>query len=563
MQQLLTKYPKAGYLCAGDRNKMDTQAIEDALPKCKQIVTKYTYKKRKIHDVMLTNMSHLFALPFIAPAVQVDFPGKGVPSDHDMAVAVPLAGAGAGAVTREYTVRTSRPMPDSAIRQFGQWITGEDWAEVKSVASTSQQGLVLKKILQDQIDQTFPKKQVKISNTDKPWITSEIKKLDRWKKSEYRKHGKSVKYQSLLKSYNEKYRSAAGQHLRRNVTDLMEAAPGQAWSVLKRMGARPGECGEEAAFSMTEHVEKNLSVDESLEKMVSYFSGLSCQHPAMDVELLPARVRTKLMTAADTADIPVITPYDVWQIQQGRHKTNSCVPGDLPPRLRYEFQVELCEPAAAIFNNITRTGEWVEDWKQEFGTPLKKVPVPANEESLRIIAITNHFSLIYERFVLKWVLQYIEDKLDPDQFGGQKGHSVAHYLIEVQNAILYNQDLGKPYATLLAAIDISKGFNLIAHNEVITRISDMGCPGWLTKILISYLSGRTLQIRWQEKISRKMPLNSGSGQGTIIGLLFFVIIFNGAGPKPPLEKIGVSLTQTRKKGNHLNQEKRSGLMTVL
>ena len=505
---------------------------------------------------MLTNMSHLFALPFIAPAVQVDFPGKGVPSDHDMAVSVPLARAGAGAVTREYTVRTSRPMPDSAIRQFGQWITGEDWAEVKSFASTSQQGLVLKKILQDQIDQTFPKKQVKISNTDKPWITSEIKKLDRWKKSEYRKHGKSVKYQSLLKSYNEKYRSAAGQHLRRNVTDLMEAAPGQAWSVLKRMGARPGECGEEAAFSMTEHVEKNLSVDESLEKMVSYFSGLSSQHPAMDVELLPARVRTKLMTAADTADIPVITPYDVWQIQQGRHKTNSCVPGDLPPRLRYEFQVELCEPAAAIFNNITRTGEWVEDWKQEFGTPLKKVPFPANEESLRKIAITNHFSLIYERFVLKWVLQYIEDKLDPDQFGGQKGHSVAHYLIEVQNAILYNQDLGKPYATLLAAIDISKGFNLIAHNEVITRISDMGCPGWLTKILISYLSGRTLQIRWQEKISRKMPLNSGSGQGTIIGLLFFVIIFNGAGPKPPLEKIGVSLTQTRKKRKPLKPGKK-------
>ena len=95
----------------------------------------------------------------------------------------------------------------------------------------------------------------------------------------------------------------------------------------------------------------------------------------------------------------------------------------------------------------------MEDWKQEFGTPLKKVPVPANEESLRIIAITNQFSLIYERFVLKWV-HYIQDKLEPDHFGGQKGHSVAHYLIEVQNAILYNQDLDKPYATLLTAIDI-------------------------------------------------------------------------------------------------------------
>ena len=96
--QLLIKYPKAGFLCAGDRNKMDTQPLEEALPKCKQIVTKYTYKRRKIHDVILTNMSHLFALPFIAPAVQVDIQGKNVPSDHDMAVAVPLAGAGASRV---------------------------------------------------------------------------------------------------------------------------------------------------------------------------------------------------------------------------------------------------------------------------------------------------------------------------------------------------------------------------------------------------------------------------------------------------------------------------------
>ena len=81
---------------------------------------------------------------------------------------------------------------------------------------------------------------------------------------------------------------------------------------------------------------------------------------------------------------------------------------------------------------------------------------------------------------------------------------------------------------------------------MITRISDMGCPGWLTKILVSYLSGRTLQIRWQDKISRRLPLNSGSGQGTILGLLFFVVIFNGAGPKPAVQSLGATITQTRK-----------------
>ena len=94
---------------------------------------------------------------------------------------------------------------------------------------------------------------------------------------------------------------------------------------------------------------------------------------------------------------------------------------------------------------------------------------------------------------------------------------VAHYLIEIQNAILYNQDLDKPFATLLSAIDIKKGFNLIEHNKVVTRLSDKGCPGWLLKIVMSYLKGRTLTIRWKKKQSRKMPLNAGAGQGTIIG----------------------------------------------
>jgi hypothetical protein len=218
--------------------------------------------------------------------------------------------------------------------------------------------------------------------------------------------------------------------------------------------------------------------------------------------------------------------------------------------------VELAEPAALIFNTISQSGQWCQDWLQEFGTPLKKVPVPNNEADLRIIAITNNFSLIYERFVLKWLLEYVEDKLDPDQFGGRKGHSVAHYLIEVQNAILYNQDLNKPLATLFTAIDIKKGFNLIEHNEVVTKLSDMGCPGWLLKIVVSYLKGRTLTIRWKNKQSRRMPLNSGAGQGAIMGLFLFCVMFNGAGPKTSTEPLGQAITQSRKRRKPIRKGKK-------
>ena len=187
MHSFLVKYPRAGYVCGGDRNKMDTSLIENALPKCRQIVTKYTYKNRKIHDVILTNMSTLYAVPYICPAVQVDVPGQGVPSDHDMAVAVPLAWAGAGAVTREYVTRTSRPLPESGVRQFGQWMTGENWGALEGGLSPSEQAQILKEMTEQQLNRYFPVKECRVSATDKPWITRDIKKLDRLKKSEYKK----------------------------------------------------------------------------------------------------------------------------------------------------------------------------------------------------------------------------------------------------------------------------------------------------------------------------------------------------------------------------------------
>ena len=260
---------------------MPISSIEDALPKCRQIVTKYTYKNRKIHDVILTNMSHLYALPHIAPAVQPDVTGHGVPSDHNMAVAVPLAGAGEGAVTRAYTTKTSRPFQESRLRNFGLWIAQEEWQQLKSNNSSTQQEQILKNILQNKVNEYFPEKQVRISNTDKPWVTNEIKKLDRWKKNEYKKHGKTKKYTELKGVFEEKKLKAEKLYLNKNVTELMEAAPGRAWATLKRMGAQPGDCGEEGSFELTEHVELNLTVEQSLDRTVRYFSAISSQHPPL------------------------------------------------------------------------------------------------------------------------------------------------------------------------------------------------------------------------------------------------------------------------------------------
>ena len=126
-------------------------------------------------------------------------------------------------------------------------------------------------------------------------------------------------------------------------------------------------------------------------------------------------------------------------------------------------------------------------WRTEYGVPLQKKANPEDENQLRIISLTSFFSKTFENFVIKWLLEFVSDKLDPKQFGGQKGNSITHYLIEFVNFILYNQDMTNPNAVLALMVDFSKAFNRQDHNTPITILSDMGCPRWLLEIIMSFL----------------------------------------------------------------------------
>ena len=98
----------------------------------------------------------------------------------------------------------------------------------------------------------------------------------------------------------------------------------------------------------------------------------------------------------------------------------------------------------------------------------------------------------------------------------------------------------------MAAIGREKGFKQIEHNEVVTWISDMNCPGWLLTIICRFFNGQSLTVHWQSNQSRKLPLNSGAVHGTIMGLFLLCVTFNGAGPKAHLEPLGLIITQPRK-----------------
>jgi hypothetical protein len=152
-----------------------------------------------------------------------------------------------------------------------------------------------------------------------------------------------------------------------------------------------------------------------------------------------------------------------------------------------------------------------------------------------------------EKIVLDSLLYHVGDKIDWKQYGGVKGSSVNHYLIDFISYILYNQDLKEPRAVLAAMVDYEKAFNRQNHNILITKLNDMGVPGWLLKVVIGFLEDRELILTYKGEQSGKKKMPGGGPQGTILGMFLFLILINDAGFETQQNEIGKLITKALNK----------------
>ena len=195
LHQLLTRFPRAGIMGAGDRNDWDCDQILPAIPRLQNLQPLPTLNGKNL-DVFISNLGPFYSKSVVVPAVEPDNPARGKKSDHSVPIIYPL-NSNSIKESPIYTERTTRPLPDSGIRKFGQMIITEGWEEVRPDDTSSQQDKALQAVLGRILDSCLPTKTVRLRNTDKPYITNDIKNIDRRRRREYEKNGKSQKYIAL------------------------------------------------------------------------------------------------------------------------------------------------------------------------------------------------------------------------------------------------------------------------------------------------------------------------------------------------------------------------------
>ena len=289
-------------------------------------------------------------------------------------------------------------------------------------------------------------------------------------------------------------------------------------------------------FTLPSHAEDDLSPQQSADIFADYFSAISQEYEPISVQNFPPNIQVLLKAGDGDLTKPVLEEYQVYNKLRVSKKPNSTVPGDLPVKIIKELSPELAKPIACIYNKITQSGVYPRQWVVEYQLAIPKVHPPLTEDDTRNIASTNYLSKQYESFIADWMLPFIEPFIDPGQCGGLKNSSITHYLVKLLNFVHIKLDLKQPHAVLLALVDLEKAFNRVSHQLVIEDLAAMHVPGWLLLILISYLTERSMFMRYKGSCSSRRYLPGSTPQGALLGILLFIIKFNGALLRPRIPR---------------------------
>ena len=172
--------------------------------------------------------------------------------------------------------RIVRPLPNSAISNFANWVQKESWELVFKGSDPSDMVDRFNLLLDFNLKTHCPTKTVKISNLDGKICSAAVKQAARRKNREYTKHGNSTRYKELKKVESQKLKEATVEFLDKQVNQV--ATNSNSWlKHIKLLAARPGD-QLETSFKLPKHLEDNLSNPESFNAICQYFSKIGQEY---------------------------------------------------------------------------------------------------------------------------------------------------------------------------------------------------------------------------------------------------------------------------------------------
>ena len=179
----------------------------------------------------------------------------------------------------------------------------------------------------------------------------------------------------------------------------------------------------------------------------------------------------------------------------------------------------ISQPLTEVFNQCYSEEHYPEALKVARVIPIPKNGSVNDPSNCRPISLLPSVDKVSEKFLLNGMMSFLcKNKiLSEKQCGFRPIHSIVHALIDSTEKLRKNMD--DKLTNQACFIDLSKSFDTIMHERLISKIEFCGFRGKFLNLIKSYLANRYKFVELDRCWSEKKMVKYGVPQGSVLGLL--------------------------------------------
>jgi hypothetical protein len=192
---------------------------------------------------------------------------------------------------------------------------------------------------------------------------------------------------------------------------------------------------------------------------------------------------------------------------------------------------------AQLYTVCLMVGYFPPCWKAATGVMIAKQGKDGKVVgNYRPISLLSTLGKLFEKVITTRLYRHFEETSFFNQW--QRAYlakkEAAEHIYRLTQSIMLAKE--KHWSASVISLDVEKAFDSVWHDGLRYRLSQIGLPVKLVRLLSSFLSDRTISVRVGGELSEPVALKAGTPQGSVLSPLLYLIYVNDVPINPTTSK---------------------------